>query len=144
MAQAQGVNYDRAAGEYAAHRRVHGGVFRELSERAGLGPASRVLEVGCGTGNYASALTGRYRMAAYGLDPSAGMLLHACAHPESVIWLQGRAESPWRWIVDPIDGTSGFVRGIPVWASLIALVVDGRPALGVVSAPALGVRWWGG
>lgn len=49
-----------------------------------------------------------------------------------------------QWIVDPIDGTSGFVRGIPVWASLIALVVDGSASLGVVSAPALGVRWWGG
>jgi SAM-dependent methyltransferase len=93
MAQAQGVNYDRDAGEYAAHRRVHGGVFRELSGRAGLGPASTVLEVGCGTGNYASALTGRLRLAAHGLDPSAGMLVHACAHPGPVTWLQGRAES---------------------------------------------------
>ena len=35
--------------------------------------------------------------------------------------LQGDVDSPWRWIVDPIDGTSGFVRGIPVWATLIAL-----------------------
>ena len=49
-----------------------------------------------------------------------------------------------QWVVDPIDGTSGFVRGIPVWASLIALVDDGMPVLGVVSAPALGFRWWGG
>ncbi len=49
-----------------------------------------------------------------------------------------------QWVVDPIDGTSGFVRGIPVWATLIGLVVSGRPALGVVSAPALGLRWWGG
>ena len=49
-----------------------------------------------------------------------------------------------RWVVDPIDGTSGFVRGIPVWATLIALVDDGTPVLGVVSAPALGMRWWGG
>ena len=94
MAQAQGVNYDRAAGEYAAHRRVHSGVFRELSGRAGLGPGSRVLEVGCGTGNYASALAARYQLAAYGLDPALGMLRHARAHPEPVTWLQGRAESP--------------------------------------------------
>lgn len=57
--------------------------------------------------------------------------------------LQGRADSPWRWIVDPIDGTSGFVRGIPVWATLIALLheEDGI-TIGVVSAPALGRRWW--
>ena len=45
----------------------------------------------------------------------------------------------------PIDGTSGFVRGIPIWATLIALVHADRGAvLGVVSAPALGRRWWGG
>jgi histidinol-phosphatase len=47
-----------------------------------------------------------------------------------------------RWIVDPIDGTKNFVRGIPVWASLIALEDAGRPVVGVVSAPALGRRWW--
>lgn len=57
----------------------------------------------------------------------------------------GDAESPWRWLIDPIDGTSGFVRGIPIWASLIALThVDHGAVLGVVSAPALGRRWWGG
>ncbi len=47
-----------------------------------------------------------------------------------------------RWILDPIDGTKGFVRGLPVWASLFALERDGELALGVVSAPALGRRWW--
>ena len=47
-----------------------------------------------------------------------------------------------RWIVDPIDGTKNFVRGVPVWATLIALVDEGRPVVGVVSAPALGRRWW--
>lgn len=47
-----------------------------------------------------------------------------------------------RWIVDPIDGTKSYVRGIPVWATLIALERDGEPAVGVVSAPALGRRWW--
>lgn len=53
--------------------------------------------------------------------------------------------SPWRWVIDPIDGTSGFVRGIPIWATLIALTHSERGAvLGVVSAPALGRRWWGG
>ncbi len=57
--------------------------------------------------------------------------------------LQGDARSPWRWIVDPIDGTSGFVRGLPVWATLIALTHDDAPVVGVVSAPALGRRWWG-
>ena len=47
-----------------------------------------------------------------------------------------------RWIVDPIDGTKNFVRGIPVWATLIALARDDVLVLGVVSAPALGRRWW--
>ena len=47
-----------------------------------------------------------------------------------------------RWIVDPIDGTKSYVRGIPVWATLLALEVAGEPVVGVVSAPALGRRWW--
>ena len=47
-----------------------------------------------------------------------------------------------RWIIDPIDGTSNFLRGVPNWATLIALEVAGEPAVGVVSAPAFGARWW--
>ena len=47
-----------------------------------------------------------------------------------------------RWIVDPIDGTRNYSRGIPVWATLIALEEDGAIQIGVVSAPALGRRWW--
>ena len=47
-----------------------------------------------------------------------------------------------RWIVDPIDGTKSYVRGIPVYATLIALERDGAGVLGLVSAPALGRRWW--
>ncbi|QTG80598.1 histidinol-phosphatase [Arthrobacter crystallopoietes] len=47
-----------------------------------------------------------------------------------------------RWIIDPIDGTKNFVRGVPVWATLIALVDEDRPVVGLVSAPALGKRWW--
>lgn len=47
-----------------------------------------------------------------------------------------------KWIIDPIDGTANFVRGVPVWATLIALSIDGKPTVSVVSAPALGARWW--
>jgi histidinol-phosphatase len=51
-----------------------------------------------------------------------------------------------RWVIDPIDGTKNYVRGVPVWATLIALVERGeggdQPVMGVVSAPALGRRWW--
>jgi histidinol-phosphatase len=51
-------------------------------------------------------------------------------------------DSARQWIIDPIDGTAGFLRGVPVWSTLIALAVDEVPVLGVVSAPALGKRWW--
>lgn len=47
-----------------------------------------------------------------------------------------------QWIVDPIDGTANFLRGVPIWGTLIALAVDGVPVVGVVSSPALGKRWW--
>lgn len=46
------------------------------------------------------------------------------------------------WIIDPIDATKNYVRGVPVWATLISLAVDGKPQVGVVSAPAMGRRWW--
>jgi histidinol-phosphatase len=49
---------------------------------------------------------------------------------------------PRRWVIDPIDGTANYVRGVPVWASLIALMVEDEVVAGVVSAPALGRRWW--
>jgi histidinol-phosphatase len=58
----------------------------------------------------------------------------------------GRAGAPAgggrQWILDPIDGTKNFVRGAPVWATLIALRVDDTVTVGVASAPALGRRWW--
>ena len=116
MPPADGVNYDLTAGDYAAHRRIHAGVFCELCERLGsaplgsaplgsardrrdrrhrrgqVGPDSTVLEVGCGTGNYISALAGHTGCAACGLDPAAGMLAHARTRPERVAWLLSRAE----------------------------------------------------
>jgi len=52
------------------------------------------------------------------------------------------AGTEWQWILDPIDGTKNYVRGVPVWATLIALKHHGRTVVGVVSAPALGRRWW--
>ena len=58
----------------------------------------------------------------------------------------GGADAPGtaRWLLDPIDGTNGFARGMPVWATLIALERAGEVEVGVVSAPALGTRWWAG
>ena len=55
---------------------------------------------------------------------------------------ESTGHGPRQWVVDPIDGTKNFVRGVPVWATLIALIDGGMPVLGVVSAPALGRRWW--
>ena len=51
-------------------------------------------------------------------------------------------DGPRRWIVDPVDGTKNYVRGVPVWATLVALQVEGAVQVGLVSAPALGRRWW--
>ncbi|WP_183043692.1 inositol monophosphatase family protein [Microbacterium sp. AG790] len=47
-----------------------------------------------------------------------------------------------QWIIDPIDGTANYLKGIPMWTTLIALAVDGVPRVGVASQPALGRRWW--
>ncbi len=47
-----------------------------------------------------------------------------------------------KWFVDPIDGTKAYLRGVPVWATLLALVREGQTVVAVVSAPALGRRWW--
>ncbi|KQY41917.1 histidinol-phosphatase [Cellulomonas sp. Root137] len=49
---------------------------------------------------------------------------------------------PRRWVIDPIDGTKNFVRGVPVWATLIGLLDGDQVVVGLVSAPALGRRWW--
>jgi histidinol-phosphatase len=46
------------------------------------------------------------------------------------------------WVIDPIDGTKNYVRGVPVWATLIGLMDGDAVVVGVVSAPALGRRWW--
>jgi histidinol-phosphatase len=47
-----------------------------------------------------------------------------------------------RWVIDPIDGTKNYIRGVPIWATLIALMDGDRSVVGLVSAPALGRRWW--
>jgi histidinol-phosphatase len=58
--------------------------------------------------------------------------------------LAGGREAPARWILDPIDGTHSFARGIPAWGTLIACERAGVVEVGVASAPALGTRWWAG
>ena len=65
--------------------------------------------------------------------------------PDDAIWGEefgSGASAARRWIIDPIDGTKNYLRGVPVWATLIGLEVDGEIVLGMVSAPAMGRRWW--
>lgn len=55
---------------------------------------------------------------------------------------QKNTESNFKWIIDPIDGTHGFMRGMPIWATLIALEYNQKIITSMISAPALGSRWW--
>ena len=67
------------------------------------------------------------------------------ARPRDAVQGEELAVTGWgprRWVIDPIDGTKNFIRGVPVWATLIALMINDEVAVGVVSAPALGRRWW--
>jgi histidinol-phosphatase len=67
------------------------------------------------------------------------------ARPRDAVQGEEMADTGWgprRWVIDPIDGTKNFIRGVPVWATLIALLINDAVAVGVVSAPALGRRWW--
>jgi len=54
-----------------------------------------------------------------------------------------RPDSPWRWVLDPIDGTRAFITGRPVFGTLIGLLFEGRPVLGVIDQPVTGERWVG-
>jgi histidinol-phosphatase len=56
----------------------------------------------------------------------------------------GDGSAEFRWIIDPIDGTKSYVRGVPIWATLIGVERAGDLLVGVASAPALGMRWWAG
>jgi histidinol-phosphatase len=70
--------------------------------------------------------------------PRDGVLGEEFGHTEAAAGPGSR-----RWVIDPIDGTKNFVRGVPIWGTLIALLEGDTPVAGLVSAPALGRRWWG-
>ena len=53
------------------------------------------------------------------------------------------SRSPYTWIIDPIDGTRAFIMGYPMWGTLIALAIDGRPSVGIIDQPFTGERYWG-
>jgi histidinol-phosphatase len=70
----------------------------------------------------------------------------AAQRPDDAFWGEESGTSSGtsgrRWVLDPIDGTKNFVRGVPVWATLLAMLDGDEAVVGVVSAPALGARWW--
>ncbi len=86
------LDYNSLSQEYARHRQIHPGVFQNLVEAGGLGPASKVLEVGCGTGNYTVALEETIHSSCWGLDPSEGMLARARERTRHADFKTGRAE----------------------------------------------------
>jgi ubiquinone/menaquinone biosynthesis C-methylase UbiE len=86
------VDYDRIASDYAQHRQVHSEVLRGLVSPSGVGRASMVLEVGCGTGNYILALERLIGPQCWGIDPSQGMLAKARARSGGAHFQLGRAE----------------------------------------------------
>ena len=87
------LDYDHLAAAYARNRRVQPEVVRALIAGAGLRPASRVLEVGCGSGNYAAALEVLTGCSCWGIDPSEGMLALAREQSAAVRFQAGRAEA---------------------------------------------------
>ncbi len=87
------LDYDALAREYAAHRQVHPEVLRRLLLDGGIGPRSRVLEVGCGTGTYASAICEVTGCRCWGVDPSTAMLGTAAARCPGTRLQLARAEA---------------------------------------------------
>jgi ubiquinone/menaquinone biosynthesis C-methylase UbiE len=87
------IDYDAVAREYSRHRRVHPEVLRRLLLDGGIDGGSRVLEVGCGTGNYIAAIHRASGCECWGVDPSAAMLQEAAAQCPGVRLQTGRAEA---------------------------------------------------
>lgn len=85
------IDYSQIAAQYAQHRRVHPEVLRKLIEN--LTPASRILEVGCGTGNYISAISESTGCSCWGVDLSQSMLAQARQRSSGIEYSLGRAES---------------------------------------------------
>lgn len=80
-----------------------------------------------------------------GVESVLRSLLHRSRPADSVLGEEYGGDAVFtgrQWVIDPIDGTKNFARGVPVWATLIALLEDGIPVVGVISAPALSRRWW--
>ena len=93
MGEVTAFDYDRCAHEYGRHRRVHPEVLRQLLLDGGLTRGSRVLELGCGTGNYTAAIHKAVGCACWGIDPSGAMLRQATAQCPAARLHLGRAEA---------------------------------------------------
>jgi ubiquinone/menaquinone biosynthesis C-methylase UbiE len=87
------IDYNADAEKYAVNRKVNQGVLRGLLEGAEITEEQRVLEVGCGTGNYISAIQEIAGCDAWGIDPSEGMLSNAMARGVPVTFGPGSGES---------------------------------------------------
>jgi SAM-dependent methyltransferase len=86
------IDYDKIASEYARHRQVHPRVLKSLLVTIRVGSASRVLEVGCGTGNYIIALEALAGCSCWGIDPSEQMLSRARERSRKINFQLGKAE----------------------------------------------------
>jgi ubiquinone/menaquinone biosynthesis C-methylase UbiE len=86
------IDYDQIASEYARHRQVHPEVLRSLLSTSRVGRASKVLEVGCGTGNYIVALEALAGCSCWGIDPSGQMLSRARERSRTTHFQLGQAE----------------------------------------------------
>jgi len=64
-------------------------------------------------------------------------------HIEGEEFADIKGRNDWLWTLDPIDGTRGFVAGIPVWSTLIAVSYKNTPLLGLIDHPALDISFWG-
>jgi len=86
------IDYDQIASEYAQHRQVHPKVLKSLLATSSVGRASKVLEVGCGTGNYIVALETLAGSSCWGIDPSGQMLSRARERSRTIHFQPGQAE----------------------------------------------------
>jgi ubiquinone/menaquinone biosynthesis C-methylase UbiE len=87
------IDYDGIASDYARHRQVHPQVLRGILSNSGVDRDSKVLEVGCGTGNYIHAVQRLTGCQCWGIDPSKGMVSKAATQSGRVHLKLGRAES---------------------------------------------------
>jgi ubiquinone/menaquinone biosynthesis C-methylase UbiE len=89
----QPIDYDKTAAEYARHRQVHPQVLKDLLSTGVVSSVSKVLEVGCGTGNYIVAVASLADCACWGIDPSEQMLSRARERASQVRFRSGKAEA---------------------------------------------------